>query len=115
MLRSRWLLPLSVMTSAWRTMRSILAAAMTWSPKTSPQRAKGQINGRDHRGVFVMRGTQGGRKWPTDLKDHAGARPAPGQPNRRSSEALGLREPTRHAQSRRRTYKRWILSTNLYV
>jgi len=40
---SRWDEPLRVMTSAWWTMRSIIAAATTWSPKTSPQRAKGRL------------------------------------------------------------------------
>jgi hypothetical protein len=39
----RWLAPLSEMTSAWWTMRSIIAAATTWSPKTSPQRANGRL------------------------------------------------------------------------
>jgi len=41
---SRWELPLSVMTSAWWTTRSIIAAATTWSPNTSPQRAKGRFD-----------------------------------------------------------------------
>jgi hypothetical protein len=40
------------MTSAWWTMRSIMAEATTWSPNTSPQRAKG-VRGQDQRGVFV--------------------------------------------------------------
>lgn len=41
---SRWLDPLRVMTSAWWTIRSIIAAAKTWSPKTSPQRSKGRFD-----------------------------------------------------------------------
>jgi hypothetical protein len=40
---SRWLEPLRVMTSAGWTKRSIMAAATTCSPKTSPQRAKGRL------------------------------------------------------------------------
>ncbi|MDT5303672.1 MAG: hypothetical protein QOG79_7055 [Mycobacterium sp.] len=39
---SRFLEPLRVRTSAC-TMRSIIAAATTWSPNTLPQRAKGRF------------------------------------------------------------------------
>ncbi len=40
---SRCELPWKVMTSAWWTMRSIIAAATTWSPKTSPQRVNARF------------------------------------------------------------------------
>jgi len=32
------------MTSAWGTMRSIIAAATTWSPKTPAQELKGRLD-----------------------------------------------------------------------
>ena len=37
LLRSRQLAPLRVMTSAWSTILSIIAAVTAWSPKTLPQ------------------------------------------------------------------------------
>jgi hypothetical protein len=35
--------PLRVRTSAWWTIRSIMAAATAWSPKTVPQPEKGRL------------------------------------------------------------------------
>jgi hypothetical protein len=36
-------IPLVLSTSAWWTMRSIIAAATAWSPKTAPQPLKGRL------------------------------------------------------------------------
>lgn len=48
----------NVRTSAWLTMRSIMAAATTWSPKTPPPAGEWQVGGEDQRGVLVPAGDE---------------------------------------------------------